>query len=193
MFGLFVLLMDLPAAIARPTASITWILAARQTTFAMGALALFATETRSSSPRSARTLATIARLWTASVLVFYGIQHLIHPEHTPGVPSPVLTAAWVPFAAPIAYATGLLLITFGVAMFVERYASTAAALCGLLMLALTIALYVPQFFIARNVQQRVVAINFIFDTLLFAGTILVISKAISESGSRPTPGSYAAT
>ena len=47
MFGLFVLLMDLPAAIARPATSLDWILAARQTTFAIGALALFATETRS--------------------------------------------------------------------------------------------------------------------------------------------------
>ena len=45
MFGLFVLLMDLPAAIARPATPLTWALAARQATFAIGALALFATET----------------------------------------------------------------------------------------------------------------------------------------------------
>jgi hypothetical protein len=78
----------------------------------------------------------------------------------------------------LAYATGLLLIAFGIGMFVRKYASAAAALCGLLMLLLTVALYLPQFFPAVSVQQRVTAINFIFDTLLFAGTVLVISKAI---------------
>ncbi|MEP6494985.1 MAG: hypothetical protein ABJF01_20025 [bacterium] len=180
MFGLFVLLMDLPAAIARP-AMLSWILAARQATFAIGALALFATETRIRSPHSSNTIATVARIWIAGVLVVYGIQHVIHPEYTPGVPSPVLTAAWVPLPLAISYATGLLLIAFGIGMFVRRYASTAAALGGLLMLLLTLGLYVPQFFLAGNVQQQVTAINFIFDTLLFAGTVLVVSKAISET------------
>lgn len=180
MFGLFVLLMDLPAAIARPATPLNWILAARQTTFAIGALALFASETRSRSPQSSRALAMIARIWTASVLVFYGLQHVVHPEFTPGVPSPVLTAPWVPLPLLIAYATGFLLVAFGITMFIQRYASTAAALCGLLMVLLTLALYVPQFFLADNVQQRVTAINFIFDTLLFAGTVLVISKTISD-------------
>jgi uncharacterized membrane protein len=179
MFGLFVLLMDLPAAIARPATTIAWILVARQTTFAIGALALFAIETRSRSPQSSRTIAMIARIWTACVLVFYGIQHVIHLEYTPGVPSPVLTAAWVPLPLVIAYATGFLLIAFGIGMFVRKYASAAAALCGSLMVLLTLALYVPQFFLAANVQQRVTSINFIFDTLLFAGTMLVISAAVS--------------
>jgi uncharacterized membrane protein len=180
MFGLFVLLMDLPAAISRPTTANGWILAARQATFAIGALALFATVTRHDSPQSSRTIAMVARIWTAIVLVFYSIQHLIHPERTPGVPSPVLTAAWVPLPSLIAYATGCLLIAFGIAMFIRKYASVATALCGLLMVVLTLVLYVPQFFIATDVPQRVTAINFIFDTLLFAGTVLVISKAISD-------------
>jgi len=189
MFGLFVLLMDLPAAIARPAIPINWILVARQATFAIGALALFATETNSGSPQTSRTLATLARIWTAGVLAFYGIEHLIHPEHAPGVPSPVLTAAWVPFPLVISYATGCLLVALGTTMFVRKYARAAAALGGLLMLVLTLALYVPAFFVAANVQLRIRAINFIFDTLLFAGTLLVISKAISDTESPPITGS----
>jgi uncharacterized membrane protein len=122
-------------------------------------------------------------MWTAGVLVFYGIQHVMHPERTPGVPSPVLTATWVPFPLLIACATGFLLIAFGIVMFVKKYASAAAALCGLLMVLLTLALYVPQFFLAANTQQQVVAINFVFDTLLFAGTVLVISRTILNAKS----------
>ncbi|HTE44827.1 MAG TPA: hypothetical protein VK636_06250 [Gemmatimonadaceae bacterium] len=180
MFGLFVLLMDLPGAIARPTNPLNWALAARQATFSMGALALFATVTRTRSPQSSQTLATIAGIWTACVLVFYGILHLMHPERAPGVPSPVLTAAWVPFPQLVAYATGALLIAFGIMMLFHRSAIVGAALCGLLMTLLTLGLYVPQFFLAENAQQQITAINFIFDTLLFAGTLLVISKAISD-------------
>jgi uncharacterized membrane protein len=192
MFGLFVLLMDLPAAIAHPASVDAWSLAARQATFAMGALALFATETRSRTPESSRMIATIARIWTASVLVFYGIQHLIHPEHAAGVPSPVPTAAWVPLPLLISYATGALLVAFGVMMFVRRYASVAAALCGGLMAVLTIGLYVPDFFLATDIPQRITAINFVFDTLLFAGTVLVVSKAIANLLNEYSPPSVRA-
>ena len=184
MFGLFVLLMDLPAAIARPTVFLNWTLASRQATFAIGALSLFAIETWDHQPAASRTIALIARIWTAAVLVLYGVQHLMHPEFAPGVPSPVLTSAWVPFPQLLAYATGLLLVAFGLAMFVERFASAGAALCGLLMVLLTAALYVPDFFLAAGVQERIKAINFVFDTLLFAGTVLVISRAVVH---RPVP------
>ncbi len=185
MFALFVLLMDLPGAISHPATRIFWSLAARQATFAIGALALFASEIRIGRPRPARRIAAVARIWTACVLVFYGLEHLLYPQFAPGVPSMVPTATWVPLPQVIAYATGVLLIAFGVAMFVEKYASVAAALCGLLMTLLTLALYVPQFFLARGDPERVTAINFVFDTLLFAGMLLVISRAISETASRP--------
>jgi uncharacterized membrane protein YphA (DoxX/SURF4 family) len=183
MFGLFVLLMDLPGAISRPADPFSWMLAARQATFAIGALALFATDAQSRSPQASRTIAMIARIWTGIVLVAYGIQHIVHPVYTPGVPSPVRTAAWVPFPSFLAYGTGLLLIAFGIGMLARRSASTAAALCGLLMLMLTVVLYGPQFFLAGSVQEQITAVNFIFDTLLFAGTLLVISKAIAQGES----------
>jgi uncharacterized membrane protein YphA (DoxX/SURF4 family) len=184
MFALFVLLMDLPAALAQPTNRIFWILAARETTFAIGALALFGTNIMARWPNVSTTVATIARIWTASVLVFYGVEHVFHPEYTPGVPSSALTAAWVPLPVAIAFATGILLIGFGIAMFAGKYAAAAAARCGLLMVMLTLALYVPQFFLARSAAQRVMAINFVFDTLLFAGMVLVISRAILTTKSR---------
>jgi uncharacterized membrane protein len=177
MFAAFVLLMDLPGAIARPTVPFGWMLAARQATFSIGALALYATVTSGESPTRSARLASIARIWTALVLICYGIQHLVHPEYAPGVPSPVRTAAWVPLAPTLAYATGLILVACGVLMFVRTRAAAAAAIAGLLMTLLTVLLYVPQFFLAANTVQRVTAINFIFDTLLFAGTMLIVSRA----------------
>lgn len=181
MFALFVLLMDFPAALAHPATRLPWILTAREGTFAIGGLALFATATRASAPTRAALLATIARYWTACVLVFYGVLNALYPHVAPGVPSPVPAPAWVPLPALIAYATGLLLIAFGIAMFVQKYAGAAAARCGLLMALLTAAIYAPQWAMARDASQQLVGINFVFDTLLFAGTVLVIGRAIGEA------------
>lgn len=168
-----------------PTARMGWSLAARQATFALGALALFALETSRRHPESAKIMTTIVRMWTAGVLIFYGIEHFMRPDFAPGVPSPTPTASWVPLPLVLAYVTGALLVAFGIAMLSERYASGAAARAGLLMTVLTAVLYVPPFFLAGTVGARVTAINFIFDTLLFAGMMFVISTALSDTAAGP--------
>jgi uncharacterized membrane protein len=185
MFALFVLLMDLPGALTHPTVRMAWSLAARETTFALGAFALFVIETRAGRPELAKAMTAIIRFWTAGVLVFYGIEHFIRPDFSPGVPDSTPTASWVPLPLAIAYATGILLIAFGATMCVAKYAAAGAARAGLLMTVLTVGLYVPQFFLARDAGARVTAINFIFDTLLFGGMMLIISRAISETGRGP--------
>ncbi len=116
MFTLFVLLMDLPGALSHPGTRIAWSLAARETTFAIGGLALFATATRGGHPRRSIALATIARMWTAVVLVFYGVENIVYPQFTPGVPDITVTQAWVPQPMLIAYITGIVLVAGGIAM-----------------------------------------------------------------------------
>jgi uncharacterized membrane protein len=188
MFALFVLLMDLPAAVARPGIRIFWSLVARQATFSIGALALFAVVSADSQRQTSAAIATIARVWTACVLVFYGLENVLYPQLAPGVPATAPTAPWVPAPQVIAYVTGALLIVCGAAMLVSRAAASAAAWAGLLMTALTVALYVPQFFIARGAADQVTAINFIFDTLLFGGTLLIIGTAIRLRNDDPQYG-----
>jgi uncharacterized membrane protein len=185
MFALFVLLMDLPGAIAHHGNRLNWILAAREATFAMGGLAMFSIQIRQRQPQIAKSLAAVARVWLAAVIIFYGVEHVLHPEISPGVPDSMVTAAWVPLPLLLAYVTGALLIACGIAMFAPKLGGLGASLGGLLMLLLTLVLYCPQFFLAQTVPQRVNAINFIFDTLLFAGTMFVIARAILESESRP--------
>jgi hypothetical protein len=61
------------------------------------------------------------------------------------------------------------------------------------MVLLTLVLYVPQWFLARTIPDRVNALTFVFDTLLFAGTLLVISSAIrmNDTVGRQIPGPIA--
>ncbi len=179
MFGMFVALMDLPGAFRRPELHIVWSLAARQATFAMGALALFATVTRADHPRRAATIVTIARFWTAAVLVFYGIENILFPQFAPGVPDVTPVAKWIPMPSMIAYITGGVLVACGIAMLLQKRASAAAAVSGMVMTLLAVSLYVPQWVIARDVGGQINGINFVFDTLLFAGAMFVISRATS--------------
>ena len=185
MFALFVLLLHLPGAISHPSVRIFWIVSVRETTFSMGALSLFAIAVRDRSPMLTSRVAVVARIWTGLVLIFFGIENILYPQFSPGVPDTQPTASWVPVPLVIAYLTGILLIACGIAMLVRKYATFGGWLAGLLMVLLTVFLFVPQFFLARNVGERVTAINFIFDTLLFAGTLLVITKAILDSRSNP--------
>lgn len=177
MFGLFVLLMDLPAAIENPTNRIYWILAVRETTFAIGALALFSIEVRYRWPRTADRLAAISTWWAGLAILLYGAEHILHPECSPGVPSPKLTASWVPLPRLASHLTGILLIVCGGGMLARKHARLAGAFSGLLMLLLAVVLYVPELFLASGDSERVVAINFIFDTLLFSGTLLSVTLA----------------
>jgi uncharacterized membrane protein len=182
MFALFVLLLHLQGAIHHPSIRIYWIVSARETTFAMGALSLFGTVMKDRIPGFSNRLAVVARVWTGMVLIFFGIENILHPQLSPGVPDTMPTASWVPLPLAIAYLTGTLLIAFGITMMIRKYAGSGGALAGLLMLLLTLALYVPQFFLARNVEQQVTALNFVFDTLLFAGTMLLISRLVMATG-----------
>ena len=185
MFVLFVLLLHLPGALRHPEIRIAWIVSVRETTFATGALCLFATIVRDRVPRFSNRVAAFSRVWTGMVLIFFGLENVLYPQFLPGVPNTQPTASWVPLPHVLAYLTGILLIAFGIAMVVRKYAVSGVTLTGLLMVVLTLALFVPQFFLARSVPEQVTAINFIFDTLLFAGTMLLITKAILDSQSKP--------
>lgn len=72
---------------------------------------------------------------------------------------------------------------FGVAALVRKYSATAIASGGLLMVALTLGIFIPELFIAQTSALRLEGINFIFDTLLYAGMLFVIANA--QSGERP--------
>ncbi len=177
MFGLFVALLWLPNAVTHPAIRMAWIVTVRETTFAMGGVALFVTAASGRRPKQWHRLASVARVWAGGVIIFYGLEHLLYPGYSPGVPDTKITAAWVPLPLLLANVTGILLIGFGVAMLTRKYASFGGAAAGLLLALLTVGLYVPEFFLARGAADKVIAINFVADTLLFSGTLLVITSA----------------
>jgi hypothetical protein len=177
LFALFVLLIYLPSAIAHPGIRIVWIFPFREGTFAVGAFCVFLYEARRS--RRSSSLALALGLWTAFVAVFFGLQNMLYPQYAPGVPSQQPTSAWVPLPHLVASLTGAVLVAMGIAILMKRTAVAAITAVGVLMIALTIGLFVPDLFLAKDVLQRVLAINFVADTLLFAGMVFAIARAVA--------------
>jgi uncharacterized membrane protein len=183
---IFVFVMDLPAVVANPGNRFFWALALRQLAFSGGAFA-FAMWPGSTRPRQAlrqsgptlRTaaLAAIPRFFVGITSLFYGVEHLLHPEYVPGVPLQKLTPEWIPGRIFLSYFVGVILILAGVCLLVNKKARTAATALGLTILLTVLWIYLPMLLAAPT---DVVALNFFFDTLLFCGAILLLANSIDK-------------
>jgi uncharacterized membrane protein len=177
LFASFVLLIYMPSAITHPRVRIVWIFPFREGTFAVGAYCAVYYGSRTRKPSSVTAL--LLRVWAAAVSIFFGLQNLLYPQFAPGVPSGQPTSAWVPMPHVIAILTGAILVILGAAILVRKTAVPAITGVGILMTALTIGVFAPDLILARGVTERVTAINFVADTLLFAGMMFAIANAVS--------------
>jgi uncharacterized membrane protein len=177
MFFLFVLMMDLPAAIADPRTRLTWNLVLRESAYGGGAWAMAGSLGRESQTGKPNWMVLIGRVTLAIASIFYGVQQILHPELAPGVPDVDLTPTWAPLHALWGYPVGALLLIAGVALLLNKYSRTAAASIGGVMTLLTVVLYVPLLALTRDPSQMNRAINVVYDTLFFGGMALFVARA----------------
>ncbi len=178
MFLAFVAMMDLPGVITGQHDRFAFALLARETTFGCALLCLAG----SVAPQGSRwsRLVTPCRIVFAVVAIFYGVEHFLHPEFLPGVPLEKLTPAWVPVPRVWGYAVGAVLLVSGLLMLVNRWAREGAAWLGIVLAATVAIIYVPMLGPAHGTDQIVEAIDYIFDTLLYAGTALIVGEALGR-------------
>ncbi len=185
---IFVFLMDMPAVVASPGDRFFWALALRQLAFGGGALA-FAMSPRStrtrhpSSVRPITTWAAVPRFFVAVASLFYGVEHLLHPEYVPGVPLNKLTPEWVPAHIFVSYTVGVVLIVAGVCLLLNQKPRLAATSLGLTILLTVLWVYLPMLLRAPT---DTIALNFFFDTMFFGGAILLLASAMDEEAGRFT-------
>jgi uncharacterized membrane protein len=165
MFFLFVLTIHLPRVAANPKDRIAWAVALRDLAFAGGAWAL-----------AGGRLAITSRFLVAIPVIFFGVEHFLHPEFAPGVPLGKLTPSWVPFGILWGYLTGAVLLSGGVAVLAAWRSRIAATGIGLVLTLLVLLLYLPIFAMARQPPELLEALNYVADTLLFAGTMLTLAS-----------------
>lgn len=181
MFFLFVAMMHIPGVVEHPRDRFFWAILFRDSSFGAGALALAGAMTPDwSSDRSRVNLAvSVARIIIGIGMIAYGVEHFLHPGSAPGVPLEKLTPAWVPLPHLCAYLTGAIEVIAGVAILINRYTRDAAVLAGVWIVLLTLLLYVPILAMARSAGDIVVGLNYVFDTLLYGGTLLLLAGAVS--------------
>jgi uncharacterized membrane protein len=173
MFICFVLMIHIPNVAANPNNRIVWAVAFRDLAFAGGAFALAAT-----LMKPTRIVATV---FVAVPLLFFAVEHFLHPEFAPGVPLAKVTPDWVPFRAFWGYLTGAALLISGATMLVySRRARFAATILGSLIALLVLFLYLP-IFLTDPQPALLEGINYVADTLLFAGIVL-LAAAIMPGG-----------
>jgi uncharacterized membrane protein len=178
MFLLFVCMIYLPSLLRHLTNRFAWSFALRDLSFAAGAWALAGLHSRVASPQQSKWMVLFARIVIAVAAVFYGVQHFLHPEFTPGVPLTKLMPSWVPFPSVWAYLSGAILLAAGIGLALNKKTRMAAASIGALMLFLTLIPYLLILILAHGVVEINEGLNYVADTLLYAGSALALASAL---------------
>jgi uncharacterized membrane protein YphA (DoxX/SURF4 family) len=175
MFLLFVVMIHVPNAV-RGHDRIVWNVALRDFSFGAGALALAGSLWSGARERDGNAVVWIGRVAIAVVLMVYGVELILFPQFAPGVPLGKLTPSWVPGPHVWALLTGLVCIGGGVAILIRRYCRDGATVVGLVMTLLTLFLYLPILLMASGVPAVLEGANYVWDTLLFAGAVLLVAE-----------------
>ena len=173
-FFLFVLLMDVPGWLQNPRDRIPLVLVLRELAFSGGALAL-ATSLSNQSERGKHIFATIARYFIAVPVAFYSFEQFMHGDHVPGVPLDRLTPQYIPGRAIWTYLAAAVYAIGGLMLLVGKKTRMAATLVGMTVLFVELVVYVA---IAVMDRATIVGFNFMADTLMFCGAILLLAGAM---------------
>ncbi len=168
LFLIIVATVDLPNLPANLHDRLFWTLTVRETCFASGAMVL-----AGSVWARGRALAIVGRTLVALTFLFYAMQHFLFPRFVPGVPLEKLIPQWVPAPVLLSYLVGIVLLAAGLGLMARCTYRFAAASAGAMLFLLTVFFYVPILVTEINTQLAVEGINYVGDTLLFAGTALL--------------------
>jgi uncharacterized membrane protein len=181
----FVLMMDIPGALATPGDRFGWILAIRELAFGAGAWlfaagAMTQTTTKSTTGQVKTTFLTIGRVVIGITAIFYGVEFFLHPQGVPGLPLQKMMPDWIPAHLLINYLTAAILLVSGAAILLAKKTRLAATYLGAWIVLLVVFIYGPILISALanpSTEGKVEGINYFFDTLLFAGVILALASA----------------
>ena len=181
MIILFVVLIHIPRVMANPRDRVAWAVVVRDTCFATAALLLAATRSEGWRAKRTHTLILVASLLIGIVLVFFSIEHFLHPEFAPGVPLNKVTPTYMPLRSIWGYLTGVALALTGLCLIVRWKARLAVTSLGLVYLVLIIFFYLPVMVMmwARS-ESRIEGFNYFFDTLMFGGVVLILAGALDK-------------
>jgi uncharacterized membrane protein len=185
MFLLFVCMIYLPSALRHLTNRFAWTYLLRDLSFSGGAWALAGLHSRASSPQQSKWMILFGHMVIAIAAIFYGVQHFLHPGFAPGVPLELVAPSWVPFPRLWGYLAGAILLAAGIGLALNKRPRLAAASIGALMTVLTLFPYLLMLIPAHGSAPAInEALNYVADTLLYAGAALVLASALPRDPDR---------
>src|SRR5205814_8813180 len=105
----FVLILHVPRVAGNPSDRITLAVLMRDLSFSAGAIAFALTYTQRSPTALAHKLTSVLRFAVGITVVFFGLEHFLHPQFVPVVPLNQVMPAWVPAPLLVSYGTGVVL------------------------------------------------------------------------------------
>jgi len=184
MMFMFVGMLYLPFALTHLHARITWTIVFRESSFGGAGWILAATAKNGWSGRGRSTLLTVGRVCVTMALIFFGIEHFLHPFGLPGVPLQKEMPAWLPGRVLIDYVTGAALLAAAGSILLNRRTRTVATCVGGWLLLMVLVIYLPVLITALSqpaIGVQIEGINYFADTLLFTGVILAVASAAPRS------------
>ena len=180
MFFLFVCMLHIPNVLAHPHDRFAWAVVLRDLSFAGGTWALAGLHSRTSSPQLSKWMVAFGRIVIAMAAIFFAVEHFLHPMFAPGVPLAKTMPSWVPVPSLWGYLAGALLLASGIGLALNKKSRMAAASIGALMAFLTLFPYLIILFLAHggSTPEITEAINYVADTLLYAGSALALASAL---------------
>jgi uncharacterized membrane protein YphA (DoxX/SURF4 family) len=174
-FFFFVVLMDVPGWAEDPRDRFAAALTLRELTFSGGALALAASLTEQGRQRGKQILATIARYFVAIPVLFYSFEQFRHGNYVPGIPLNRVTPEYVFGHAIWTYLAAVVYAVAGIPLLAGKKARAAATYIGLTVLFVELVVYVP---IAVADRASIVGFNYLGDTLMYCGAVLLLVGAM---------------
>jgi hypothetical protein len=178
---LFVAMLDIPGSLASPRDRFGWTLTLREMSFGGGGWILAGNALREQGRGQAGSkLITVGRVVIGIAAIFYGIENSLHTANVPGIPLEKLMPAWIPAHLFIGCLTGTILVVAGVCILLDKKTRMASTYLGTWIVLLVVFIYGPILIAALSnpsTDVKVEGINYFFDTMLFAGTILALANA----------------
>jgi uncharacterized membrane protein len=184
MMFLFAAMLTVPAIVANPHERISWVLVFREPSFGSGAWCLASLAMVGGRTPGKSRLVTVGRVIIGIAALFYSIQHFLHPLNVPGVPLEKMMPTWIPGRVLIGYVTGIILLVAGASILLNRKTRMAATYLGMWIVLLVVFIYGPILITSLldpNTATKVEGLNYFFDTMLYAGAILALARAVPSS------------
>jgi uncharacterized membrane protein len=185
MFVLFVLMLHLPNLVQNPHDRFALSPLLRDLALSGGAFALAATISAAAG-RPRRWLAETGRYFFAVPILYFGVEHFLHPEFAPGVPLEMLMPSWIPGHVVWAWITGAVLLAGGACIVLNQAARRAATVVAAAYLLLVVCIYLPME-LAHPSTEISGELDYVADTLAMGGAALLIAGSLPRAGHRSAP------